>query len=145
MIEGHSARILFDNGSSSHYISEQFLKTYGLMSKEVSLKTPIPISMVNGSKTMIRAFVKLSLKIGKYEEIVSFYVMPLNNHNDIILGKPWFNENKPKVDWPRNEMTIRQNGNEIGIPEKKEPESTERSFNMKRLWLHQIGVLRTRS
>ncbi|KAI9907607.1 hypothetical protein PsorP6_004648 [Peronosclerospora sorghi] len=97
--DNEAAKILFDSGATCNVVKPGYLK------RPTSSKT-LQVNRFDGSNT-----VRKNVREG-YADIVFeghvFKDLPVivwqMEHHDVILGKPWFSEYQPVVNWRTNEV-----------------------------------------
>ena len=73
---------------------------------------------------MIRHQVKLHLRIGGKESIQKFFVLNLEEKNNVILGFLWLNWHNPAIDWASGTVELK------GTPTKRHdnPEEIDQRY-----------------
>ena len=95
------AVILFDGAVTHNFVSTEFLKKNGWDNKICTESGTIEVG--NGQREDSPGYIELFCEIGEYAENARLYAMNLGS-SDIILGKPWFYDKNPKVDWKKDEL-----------------------------------------
>jgi hypothetical protein len=90
--------VLIDSGADCNFVSKQLAEELNL--SLVVLEEPTPLRLADGglNTAMTHRTAPLKLRVGVYEESLSFYVTQLDSF-DMILGHPWLYQHQPAVDW----------------------------------------------
>jgi hypothetical protein len=105
-VEGITDQIktLIDSGSSRNFINSTFTQKHNI--PLVKLSKPRTVIAIDGEETTHPITHKVRLKITiegrKFEQ--QFYVMPLGEDTNIILGMTWLKEANPHISW--NDLTL---------------------------------------
>ncbi|XP_024519172.1 uncharacterized protein LOC112342112 [Selaginella moellendorffii] len=108
-IQGHAVSILFDPGATHNFLSSKVVKKLGLPVEKSSVI--YEVVMADGHSTRVYGEWALSvpLTVQRILDHPSFQVMDLGR-TDVILGKEWFYDRKPRIDWQRNVLHIEVGG-----------------------------------
>ena len=105
LIESHSATVLFDCGSSTHFISEKFVTSHRLSTQSSTNKTKV--TLADGSvKVTSQVCHNVNIQFNNHSEVMNFMVMNLPDY-DAIIGMPWFEDNNPPIDWKAKTITFK--------------------------------------
>ena len=113
-IRDQSAFMLLDPGSTHNFISTELAQRLGIQYDEMGTPLeatgafkgqPVPITPLIG---------ELRLHIDNYSDTEEFYVSPLE-HEDVILGTPWFHRLYAKMKFPERTVTFTHMGREFTI------------------------------
>ena len=119
-VNGAAARFLMDPGASgtpsvlardknvsTGYISQQFLKRSGFRTEKLPPEKQFTVGVMTGHAiTCSEIIYNAKLKMGRYNEYIDLYVLPVTSQFDIVLGKPWHNLRKPTYNYEENIMKI---------------------------------------
>jgi hypothetical protein len=64
------------------------------------------IEMGDGSTIDSSSYGEFAYLINAFSSKAIFYIEPLSNQNDAILGKEWLYEQQPSIDWQQNIITL---------------------------------------
>lgn len=93
---------MIDSGSSGNFVAESWVRQQDLK----TIENPCRISLADGSfQDTNEKLPSSTLKIGAYETRIEPIVAKISY--DVILGRPWLNQNNPKIDWPSGTVTIK--------------------------------------
>ena len=98
-----------DGGASGDFISAKVVEKLELPVKPIK---GVELAFANGQKEVCNKIVQIYLRLQDHVEMVKLRVAALPRH-DIILGKPWLERWNPDIDWRRNEITMRKDGEEV--------------------------------
>jgi hypothetical protein len=108
LIASHSATVLFDCGSSTHFISEKFVTSHHLPTQVSTQKTKV--TLADGSiKVTSTVCHNITIQFNDHSEVMNMMVMNLPDY-DAIIGMPWFesNSNVP-IDWKTKTIKFKPN------------------------------------
>ncbi len=91
--------VLADSGATDNFICQQLLKW--LQISYIPVQNPIKIWNVNGTHNQdgaITHYTDLQVHTGKETKVLQFLITNLE-HDEVILGYPWFTAFKPKIQW----------------------------------------------
>lgn len=108
-INGHPAKVLIDGGAEGNIISTSFQRRHQLHRTEC---LPIPILLPNGSSSITKHTVPITLDRGDYSDSLNPILYPLNKY-DLILGKPWLTKVNPLINWRTNDLHFTHNGIDV--------------------------------
>jgi transposase InsO family protein len=94
-----STMALLDSGCSSSCIDRKFVAEHGI--NVTNLSRGIPVTNADGSSNAIGAITQhviLRMKIGKHEELRSFFVSDLGK-SSLFIGLYWLRDHNPNIDW----------------------------------------------
>ena len=97
-LEGRTARILWDTGASTNFVSQAFVERHGLVPQPSV--APLKVSMGDGTTYSCHSsLMKPHLTMGPVEDDSwTFTVAPLQGV-DVILGTPWWAARLPSLDF----------------------------------------------
>ena len=105
-INGKSATILIDSGSSGNFVSKQFVSKHKLESRRLDASSQHNVRLANGIVETTNQCIIGQLMIDDHHEQVELTVITLKGY-DIVLGMPWLKIHNPEVNWSTG--TIRVN------------------------------------
>jgi len=98
-IYGQSAVILLDSGSSTEFVSADFVHRHNLTTFPI-----IPerhVRMADGSKQISSGQLEYApLRMNGHHYPINFTVLPLSQY-DAVIGMSWMQRYKPKIDWDK--------------------------------------------
>ena len=96
-INGRSARILIDSGSSADFISADFVRRHHL--KTTPMRPHQHVTLADGTKqTPTGRLLQTPLRMDKHHYKIDFSVLELSQY-DAILGMNWLRRHQPTIDW----------------------------------------------
>jgi hypothetical protein len=102
-INGRSAMLMIDSGSTSNFISSSFTKTNKIKTQVLNREYEQKVQLADGKEYVVKEIVELAnLSWDGWKGKVTLLVLPLS-HYDIILGMKWLKESNPKIDWVTGE------------------------------------------
>lgn len=105
LIKGHKLQLLLDSGAEGNFISQAVVTRLGLPSN--SLQVAFQVSSFDGEYgPTCTSTVNCKLQLGSYHDQLDLLILPQSSY-DIILGKPWFNQYNPQIDWPHNRVSFK--------------------------------------
>ena len=109
-LRGRPARILLDSGSSSHFVSDKWIKSQNV--RAVPKSTIDVVNMANGTTQDSTAILReVQFTIGPtYEDNTTFHVIPMTGAFDAVLGKPWFDKYEPTPQWKQGTVSFTARG-----------------------------------
>ena len=123
-INGSPARVLFDGGATHHFISLRFIDQHQLKIRPALMMDARLASA--GRTAKIYGSIRLPVKLGRATVSLDFYVMDLATHLEAVVGKPWFADTNPSIDWRHNVVRFRHHGRSIELRNGSVPaDSTE--------------------
>ena len=101
---GNTARVLFDCGSTTNFISKQFVYDHRLPIRPIN-RVQI-VKLADGSSQSVKyAVTNLKLHIPEVRITEPLLVFPIPSY-DIILGMPFFKKYCPSIDWKTGDLTV---------------------------------------
>ena len=109
----HLARTLLDTGASVNIVAAQFAQKCKFKTRFIP-DGPV-FRTADGRRhrcDTVLDFARFST--GPYRDVLTnVYVIPGDCPFDLILGKPWFDEKNPHIDFPNNVITLEHDGETI--------------------------------
>ena len=104
IINDIKANTLLDPGSTSHFISQNYVNKNQL--PITKSEHTIEIQLADGTQQISNNIVKVKVNFGnKYTEYISFVVLPIPNY-DAIIGMPFLEKNNPIIDWKKKSVKV---------------------------------------
>jgi hypothetical protein len=101
---GLDVRIMIDSGANRSYVSEGIGNR--LKAIQMTKRIPYPLSMANGhTEGWITKEIPGVLQIGNRKENITLDVTRIPKY-DVVLGMAWLEQNNPRVDWKKQELTF---------------------------------------
>ena len=100
LVGGFPARVLIDGGAEGNVISTTFQRKHNLPR---TVTAPIPVVLPDGSSTITRHTVSVTLERETYCDTIDPILYPLRKY-DLILGKPWLTQTNPQINWRTNTL-----------------------------------------
>jgi len=94
------ARALIDSGCTGNFLSPQFAKRHGTVTRRK--KEPFPLMAIDGkpvtyNKGMVTHETnELPLRLGRHREMLQFDITEAPGY-DVVLGLPWLMESNPTI------------------------------------------------
>ena len=104
---GNVVSCLVDSGAEGNFVSQSFIRRYGLKTKKILEQF---VTNVNGEQMSVNAWLPGHLKLGTYHDNLVFHVLDLGSQYDVILGTPWLRRCNPVIDWKGNLVTFKTHG-----------------------------------
>ena len=101
--------ILFDPCSTHNFVSVSFAEWFNLL----TMTGTDEVEMGNGSIENTPGNTTLTIKIDDYEDSLEFGILKLSSRNDTIIGKPWFYDMNPQIDFRNDTIWFKFEQNEI--------------------------------
>jgi len=95
-------RLLVDTGANHSYVSEQFLKGTGVVSR----KSPNFLSLANGSKTISAGCCNLDLSIQSFKTKIKCHTLPMSDAFDVILGQDWCERVRADISFAQHTVVV---------------------------------------
>lgn len=104
-IDGQSAYILIDSGSTGNFIAKKFVRKMGLETRG-GKSMPTNVAMANGAIESVECLKRpIDLRIKKYKKMITPQVIDLAAY-DLILGIEWLEREDPCISWKSKRITI---------------------------------------
>jgi hypothetical protein len=106
-----NANIMLDSGATCNVVKPGFLK-------RVSDSATIRVTRFDASTTMVKKVKKGLVDVdfdGHTFRNVSVLEWPMKNSHDLILGKPWFTEYLPSINWRTHAVTFPEVEDDIKV------------------------------
>jgi len=105
-ISGVKGRIKIDTGASHNFISSLFV------SKAALAVTPCArtVALADGKQVQVVGTCSARLKLGKYADVVHFYVLKLSTDYDAILGEQWLTQRSAVIDFGAGTLALKSSG-----------------------------------
>ena len=104
-LNGKSATILIDSGSSGNFVSKQFVSKHKLESRRLDSSSQHNVRLANGIVETTNQCIIGQLMIDDHHEQVELTVITLKGY-DIVLGMPWLEIHNPEVNWSTGTIRI---------------------------------------
>ncbi len=109
------ARAMFDSGSSVNLVSGRFVLDNDLKTREIR-NGPLFRTADGRYHRCEKILDTARIRALCYSDtLTNVFVLPGNCPFDLILGKPWFDEKNPDIDWPNNLITLQHKGESIAF------------------------------
>eukprot|EP01050_Picozoa_sp_SAG11_P019283 SAG11_NODE_3046_length_2733_cov_3.739939_4_plen_331_part_00 len=112
VMEGCAARTLADTGADTNFVSQDFVKKYGLVTTGCK---PRAIRLGNNSLHHINTCVVAETYIGQMKFKVSYLVMPLAHGIDSVLGVSFFESERCILDPEVRTLTFKPKGDRTTV------------------------------
>ena len=113
-IRDQSAFILLDPGSTHNFISVELAQRLGIQTEEMGPSLEA-MGAFKGQQVLVTPLIgKLRLHIKGYVDSEEFYISPLE-HEDVILGTPWFHRMYAQLKFPDRVVTFSHMGKDFSI------------------------------
>jgi hypothetical protein len=86
-----SANALLDSGATDNFISFKFAKEFKTFNNVIYTCNGKGVSFISRETKTIKS------RVGN--KISDIKMITINTQYDVILGLPWFKDNKPNIDW----------------------------------------------
>jgi predicted aspartyl protease len=107
-VNGREAEVLIDSGSSSNFISAEYVNQHRMRVRKLEL--PQQVTLADGSEYMVeRAVMNAEVLWDGWKGRVTFLVLPLSG-NDLILGMAWLAKHNPQINWKTGMLTAAMTG-----------------------------------
>ena len=97
---GKAVKVLLDCGASRDFIGLHCLARLKAPTSE--LATSMRVKLADGSISTTSTCAQLSYSLDSWDDSRTFVATSLHDGIDIILGKPWFAQFNPAIDWTAN-------------------------------------------
>jgi len=104
-INGRSAVMLIDSGSTHDFLSEEFVKRNNISYNTAADVLNVTLADGSTSPHSLRTTCPLKLVIKDQSDTQFFTIFPLTRY-DAILGKPWLTRNNPNINFKTNEVRL---------------------------------------
>jgi hypothetical protein len=113
-IGGISGKALMDGGATHNFISRDFVERNALPTSPSADQYTIEYADGRRSTEYV-LYCDTELKIDTHRKRIRFVVIPMSRKQDTIIGKPWFDEFNPDIDWPTNTLHFTDRGRQITL------------------------------
>jgi len=106
---GCQGRLKMDSGASHGFINASFVSKAGLA------VTPCAraVALANGKVVQVIGSCKVRLQIGRFTDVVHFYVLRLGAEYDAILGADWLLKHSAVLDFGSGTLTLKKGNHTI--------------------------------
>ncbi|MCO5613123.1 hypothetical protein L7F22_067398 [Adiantum nelumboides] len=113
-VREHDALILFDPGSTYNFISIELATKLGIHDFEMENVVQAEAAF-KGQEALVTPLIgKLRLHVQSYVDKEDFFISPLQ-HEDVILGAPWFDRMAVNMKFPKRKLTFSYRGKDITL------------------------------
>ena len=134
-VNGKEGKIMIDSGSSSNFISSEFVKANRLGT--FRLEQVQVVQLADGSEYRVTHGVKVYVRWKGWSGKVYLLGLPLKKY-DIILGMSWLRKHNPNIDWTTGECKVETKILEL---EQKFNNQNEYEMNVIRNQKHNLSAL----
>jgi hypothetical protein len=113
LVNQYTAVIMVDSGSTSDFISYEYVKLRSLAVKEY--KHSKCVWLADGQHHTVNSYVECELQIGELVECIQLGVIPLVDY-DVIVGSPWLKRHNPSIDWSTGIVRVSSQGRQCVLP-----------------------------
>jgi hypothetical protein len=113
LVNQYTAVIMVDSGSTSDFISYEYVKQHSLAVKEY--KHSKCVWLADGQHHTVNSYVECELQIGELVECIQLGVIPLVDY-DVIVGSPWLKRHNPSIDWSTGIVRVSSQGRQCVLP-----------------------------
>ena len=134
-VNGREGKIMIDSGSSSNFISYDFVKANRL--ETFRLEQVQVVQLADGSEYRVTRGVKVYVRWKGWTGKVNLLVLPLKKY-DIILGMSWLRKYNPTIDWTTGECKV-----EMKVPKLEQEFNNQNECEQsgKRNQMHKLSAL----
>jgi hypothetical protein len=110
-VMGKPAVFLMDGGATHHFISRNFVLEHAIPTETTDWE--LDCEMADGSTSRQKMqFCRLPVTINDYKFKATMFVIPMKSQ-DVIVGKPWFDNVEPDICWKENTLRFDHKGREV--------------------------------
>ncbi|KAG7667411.1 hypothetical protein KSW81_001142 [Nannochloris sp. 'desiccata'] len=109
------ADTLFDSGSSVNLVADSFVLKHKLKTR--TIENGPTFRTADGRYHRCEKVLDLArIRASCYSDtLTNIFVLLGDCPFDLVLGKPWFDEKNPQIDWPNNLITLQHDGKTIAF------------------------------